>query len=262
MRIGTLWPTLLTLLSVSLGLASPVSGAEPDRVVVFAAASLKTALGDIAKAWQRDGGPAAAISYAGSSALARQIEQGAPADVFISADRDWMNYLESKNVMAPASRVDLLGNRLVLIAPKGKAQRIEIAAPFDLAKLLAGGKLAMANVTSVPAGKYGKAALMAMKAWGAAEKHVAQADNVRAALALVARGEAALGVVYATDAKAEPGVEVIGVFPESSHPPIVYPFALTRAGAQNASARAFLAHVQRAQARTTFEANGFSWKGP
>lgn len=261
MRARRTWLAALSTLLLCLS-ALPASAAGENRVVVYAAASLKNALDGIAKDWQASSGNSVAISYAGSSALARQIEQGAPADIFISADSDWMNYLETRGQIVPDSRIALLANRIVLIAPKGTKNAVDIRAPFDLAPLLAGGKLAMANVTAVPAGKYGKAALLSLGAWAGVAAQVAQADNVRAALALVARSEAPLGIVYATDAKAEAAVEIIGTFPEGSHPAIVYPFARTRTGAGHAAAAAFMAHLTSAAARAAFEAQGFIWKGP
>ncbi len=229
--------------------------AQAETVTVFAAASLKTALDQIAADWQRQTGNRAVISYAGSSQLARQIEQGAPADLFISADEGWMDAAEKAGMIVPASRRDLLGNSLVLVAPKG-TKPVAIKKGFDLAGVLGPGRLAMALVDSVPAGIYGQAALTSLGVWAAVQPKVAQADNVRAALALVATGEAPYGIVYATDARAEPRVTVVGTFPQDSHPPIIYPAALV-AGAKPAAA-GFLDDLSGPQATAAFEGQGFT----
>jgi molybdate transport system substrate-binding protein len=231
--------------------------AQGGDVVVFAAASLKNALDDVNAQWQKETGKKAAISYGASSALAKQIEQAAPAQMFISADLDWMDYVAQKNLIKPDTRSNLLGNRIVLIAPKDKAQAIDIKPGFDLAKVVGDGRLAMANVDSVPAGKYGKASLEKLGVWDSVSGKLAQAENVRAALLLVSRGEAPAGIVYQTDAAADPNVKIIGTFPEDTHPPIVYPIALT-ASASNPDAAAFLAYVKSAKARPLFEAQGFT----
>lgn len=232
--------------------------AQAGTLLVFAAASLKNALDEIASAWSRETGkPMPRISYAASSALAKQIEQGAPADLFISADLDWMDYVAKKDLINADTRVNLLGNRIVLIAPKESKATIEVKQGFELGKALAGGKLAMANVEAVPAGKYGKAALEKLDAWNGVKDKVAQAENVRAALLLVARGEAAFGIVYATDAAAEPNVRIVGAFPEDSHPPIIYPAAVIK-DAKSADARPFLDHLKTIQARQAFERQGFT----
>jgi len=247
------WLGLAVALSFLPGIAQAQS-----NVVIFAAASLKNALDEIAATWAKDTGkPAPKISYAASSALAKQIEQGAPADLFISADLDWMDYVAAKNLIKADSRFNLLGNKIVLIAPKdSKATTVAIKGD-DLAKALAGGKLSMANVEAVPAGKYGKAALEKLGAWNAVKDGIAQAENVRAALLLVARGEAPLGIVYSTDAAAEPNVKVVATFPEDSHPPIIYPAALAK-DSTNADAKAFLDFLRSAKARTSFEKQGFT----
>ena len=231
--------------------------AAQDKVTVFAAASLKNALDSINAAWKAESDKEAAISYAGSSALAKQIEQGAPADVFISADLDWMAYLSDKKLTKKDTETRLLGNRIVLVAPADSKASAAIAPGFDLAALLGDGRLAMANVDAVPAGKYGKAALEKLGVWASVADRVAQAENVRAALALVATGEAPLGIVYQTDAAADPKVRIIGAFPEDSHPPIIYPAAET-AAAKAADAGAFLKYLQSAKARGLFEAQGFT----
>jgi molybdate transport system substrate-binding protein len=247
-------------LAALMALAPPSAEAQ-EKVTVFGAASLKNALDDINAAWKADTGKEAAISYAASSALAKQIEQGAPADVFVSADLDWMKYLSDRKLTRKDTELKLLGNRIVLVAPKDSAAQATIAPNFDLAGLVGNGKLAMADVKAVPAGKYGKAALEKLGVWSSVEDKVAQAENVRAALKLVSTGEAALGIVYATDAVAEPGVKVIGTFPEDTHPAIVYPIALT-AEAKNPDAADFLRYVQSAKAKGLFEAQGFTFLAP
>jgi molybdate transport system substrate-binding protein len=236
-------------------LAAPAAKAA-EQVTMFAAASLRTALDAVSAAWTADTGKKAVISYAASSALAKQIEQGAPADIFFSADLDWMNYLDEKNLIDKASVTRLLGNDIVLIAPKDSTVTAEIAPGLKLAELLGGGRLAMGDVKSVPAGRYGKAALESLGVWASVENSLAQAENVRAALKLVATGEAPLGIVYRTDAEAEPTVKVVGVFPSDSHPPIVYPVALT-ANARAGAAGEFLSYLKTPAAREIFKANGF-----
>jgi molybdate transport system substrate-binding protein len=230
--------------------------AEDRPVVVFAATSLKNALDDAAKAWRAQG-HVTRISYAASSALARQIDAGAPADVFISADVDWMDWLAQRNLVRPDARRDLLGNRIVLIAPKASTASIKIAPGFPLAGLLGDGKLAMAETNSVPAGKYGKAALVALGVWPSVERRIAQAENVRAALLLVSRGEAPLGIVYQTDAAADPNVRVVDAFPADTHPPIVYPIAVV-AASTNADAFAFVAFLRSDAAKPAFARQGFT----
>ena len=231
--------------------------AQGRDVVIFAAASLKNALDAINTQWRKETGKKATISYASSPALAKQIEQGAPAQMFISADLDWMDYLAGKNLIKPDTRSNLLGNRIVLIAPKDKARSLEIKPGFDLAKILGDGRLSMANVDSVPAGKYGKAALEKLGVWETVSAKIAQAENVRAALLLVSRGEAPAGIVYQTDAAADPNVKTIGTFPENTHPPIIYPIALT-ASATHPDAAEFLAYLKSAKSKPLFEAQGFS----
>jgi molybdate transport system substrate-binding protein len=223
--------------------------------VVFAAASLKDALDAVNAKWNAESGKHATISYAASSALAKQIEQGAPADIFVSADEDWMNYLAERKLIKPDTRFDLLGNRLVLIAPKGAALSAKIEPGFPLASLLDNGRLAIGEVQSVPAGKYGNAALEKLGVWESVKDKLAQAENVRAALALVSRGEAALGIVYATDAKSDANVKILGVFPENTHPPIIYPAAAT--AASKTDALAFLSFLKTPAADRVFEEKGF-----
>jgi molybdate transport system substrate-binding protein len=197
-------------------------------------------------------------SYAASSALLKQIENGAPADVFVSADLDWMDYGTQKKLIRADSRVNLLGNRLVLIAPKGsRIEEVTIGPGLDLAKLTGHGRMVIGDVRAVPAGKYAKAALEKLGAWAAAERTLAMTENVRAALTLVARGEAALGIVYETDAKIEPNVKIIAAFPADSHPPIVYPVALT-VGAKS-EATQYLNRLRSQEAKAVFESFGFTF---
>jgi molybdate transport system substrate-binding protein len=225
--------------------------------LVFAAASLKDALDDITAQYQRETGKPVRVSLAASPTLAKQIENGAPADIFISADLDWMDYLAKRNLIKPNTRKNLLGNKLVLIAPKDAPAQVKIQAGFPLAKMLAGGKLSMADTASVPCGKYGKASLENLGVWPSVAGQVVQAENVRAALALVARKEAPLGIVYQTDATAGPNVKVVGVFPADTHPPIIYPIALT-VESTNPDAAAFLAYLESPKARPLFEKQGFT----
>lgn len=240
-----------------LARVSPVRAQAAEPPVVFAAASLKDALDAVTKQWQGESGKTVKISYAASSALAKQIELGAPAAMFIAADLDWMDYVEQRRLIKSETRTNLLGNRLVLVAAKDYAEPVEIKPGFDLAVRLRGGRLAMASVDAVPAGKYGKAALEKLGVWSSVAARVAQAENVRAALLLVARGEAPFGIVYATDAAAEPSVKVVAVFPADTHPPIIYPVALT-ASQTHPDASAFLAYLKSGSARRLFEAQGFS----
>ena len=233
------------------------ASAQTRDVVVFAAASLKNALDEAGAAWTRDTGKRVVMSYAASNALARQIEAGAPADLFFSADLDWMDYVAAKGLIKAESRVSLLGNSLVLIAPKGAAAQIELKPGLDLASLLNGSRLAMGHVDAVPAGKYGKAALEHLGAWTGVKDRIAQTENVRAALLLVSRGEAPLGIVYKTDAVSDPNVTIVATFPEGSHPPIVYPVALALESS-NPDAAAFLAFLRSGKARPFFEKQGFT----
>jgi molybdate transport system substrate-binding protein len=245
--------------SVLLASALPGPAAAQGRnVVVFAAASMKDALDEINAAWTRaSGGRKATISYGASSALAKQIENGAPADLFVSADLDWMDYAQQKGLVRSDNRVNLLGNRIVLIAPRDAAVSLAIQPDLDLARALGQGRLAIANVAAVPAGKYAKAALEKLGAWNGVKDRLAQAENVRAALLFVSRGEAPLGIVYRSDAAADPNVRIVGTFPEDTHPPILYPVALTR-DSTHPDAQAFLTFLQSATARSAFERHGFA----
>ena len=253
MRLTQGFAAALTV-TVALVLAP---AARADEVLVFAAASLKNALDDAAAAFQRQSGDGVRISYAASSALAKQIENDAPADLFISADLDWMNYLQQRNLIKSETRVNLVGNRLVLIAPAGSGANVDIKPGFALLSALSGGRLAMADPDAVPAGKYGKAALQKLGAWDAVEAHIARAEDVRAALRFVARGEAPLGIVYQTDAAAEPGVRIVGYFPQDSYPPIIYPAAVT-AHSHSAAAPKLMEFLHSAAARPYFEKQGFT----
>ena len=247
-------PVLATLMALTLAAVPLRAGAD---VTVFAAASLTTALDRVAAAWTAQTGQTATLSYAGSSALARQIQQGAPADIFISASTDWIEALAASGDLRPGTRRDILGNRLVLIAHGPDAPPVTLDATLDLPALLQGGRLAMALVDAVPAGVYGKAALTHLGLWDAVAPQVAQADNVRAALAFVARAEAPLGIVYATDAAAEDRVTVIGTFPADSHAPTTYPAAIT-AQSDSPQAHAFLAFLASDSARAIWQDHGFT----
>jgi molybdate transport system substrate-binding protein len=227
-----------------------------EKINVFAAASLKNALDVVSASWKADTNKDAVLSYAASNALAKQIEAGAPADVFVSADLTWMKYLTDKNLISKGSDIQLLGNEIVLVAPKDSKIELKIENGFKLADAVGDGKLAMANVDTVPAGKYGKAALEKLGVWPSVESKVAQTENVRAAMKLVELGEAPLGIVYATDAKADAAVKVVGTFPSDSHPPIIYPAGLV-AASQNPDAAEFLKYLQSDKAKAIFEGQGF-----
>jgi molybdate transport system substrate-binding protein len=237
-----------------VGTVPPAAAAE---IVVFAAASLQEALDDASHVYERQSGDIVKVSYAASSALAKQIESGAPADIFISADLDWMDYLQQRNLIRPGTRKNLLGNRLVIVAPADSDLKLDIKPGFDLAGALKGGHLAMADPDSVPAGKYGKAALEMLGVWNSVRAAVAPAENVRAALLFVSRREVPLGIVYATDAAADPRVKIVGVFPDDTHPPIVYPVALT-ATSKNPNAPRLLEFLTSPAARPIFEKRGFT----
>jgi molybdate transport system substrate-binding protein len=245
------------------GLAAAPFAAAPvraqDAPIVFAAASLMDALRALGEAWAARGNPSPRFSFAASSALARQIEQGAPADLFISADEAWADYLQARNLLLPATRVSPLGNALVLIAPADAARPVTLARGTDLlARLGPSGRLATGDPAHVPVGRYAQAALTWIGQWDAVAPRLARADNVRAALLLVERGEAPLGIVYATDAAASAGVRVVGTFPAGSHEAITYPFALTRRAEGNAAARALLAFLVGQSAAATWQRFGFT----
>jgi molybdate transport system substrate-binding protein len=247
------------LLAGLLVLWAAPAPAQTQPLLVFAAASLKNALDEAARAWP---GPARVrASYAASSALARQLEQGAPADLFLSADTDWMDWAAARRLVRVSTRIDLLGNELVLIAPGEGGPPIELRRGMDFAGALGGGRLAIADPDVVPAGRYGKAALEALGVWDQVRGRLARAENVRAALAFVARGEARLGIVYASDAVAEPSVRVAATFASALHPPIIYPAAVTTATSNPEAAR-FLAFLASATARPIFERYGFTVLNP
>jgi len=254
--LRTLLAAVVATASLILPLAAPQAA---DPIVVFAAASLKGSLDQAKALYEADGGAPVTISYAGSSALAKQIESGAPADVFISADLDWMKYLAEKKLVRTETERRLLGNRIVLIAPKDGAKPVAIGPGFPLANALGDGRLVLCDL-AVPCGKYGKAALESLGVWGSVEGRIAFAENVRAALAFVSRGEAPYGIVYATDAAADMGVAVVGTFPEDSHPPIVYPVAVT-AESKNPAAAAFVEFLATPKAGAVFETAGFTVLG-
>jgi len=231
------------------------AAARADTLTVFAAASLKEALDAAARPFEKTSGHRVVASYAGSNVLARQIESGAPAALFISADAAWVDMLESRRRVVPGTRRDLLANDLVLVAPRDSASQLRIATGFDLAGALAGGRLALANPDAVPAGKYAKASLVSLGAWDAVRSRLAPAENVRAALALVARGEAPLGIVYRTDALAEPRVRIVDTFPPASYPPIAYPMVVIK-GAPPAAAE-LAAYLASPAAEVTWKRFGF-----
>ena len=248
---------LITAAALSVAAVSPALAQE--GITVFAAASLKNALDDANAAFTKATGIKVTTSYESSSSLTKQIEQGAPADVLISADLQWMDYANEHKLIKPNTRFNLLGNRLVLIAPKdSKLDNETIGQGFDLAKLAGDGRIAVAYVRAVPAGRYAKAALEKLGAWAAAEPKLAQAENVRATLVLVARGETEVGIVYETDAKVEPRVKIVGVFPEGSYPPVTYPIAET-ADSKKASVSRYLSFLRTNTAKEIFEKFGFSY---
>jgi molybdate transport system substrate-binding protein len=260
LRKTAMFVRLSVILSLFAALASaPPMAAAQDSLTVFAAASLKNALDDANTAFSKSTGIKVVASYAASSALVKQIEQGAPADLFISADLRWMDYAAEHRLIKQDSRVNLLGNRLVLIAAAdSKLDHVAIGKGFDIARLAGDGRIAVADVKAVPAGTYAKAALESLGAWAAAEPKLAMAENVRATLAFVARGETPIGIVYETDAKIEPKVKIVGVFPDESYPPVTYPVAAT-AATSNAAVTRYLNFLRSSAAKAIFERYGFSF---
>jgi molybdate transport system substrate-binding protein len=249
---------LAAAIVVAAGSISQSPQAQEKSVTVFAAASMKNALDEINIGFIRKASIKTVTSYAATSALMRQIEQDAPADIFISADLEWMDYGIKNKLIDPSTRVNLLGNRLVLIAPKNsKITAVKLEKGFDIAKLVGNGRIATGEVKSVPVGRYAVAALEKLGIWSSVENRMAMVENVRVALTLVARGEAELGIVYATDARAEPGVKVVAQFPADSHPEIVYPVAATVKA--NANAPRYIDYLQSAIAKFVFEKHGFSF---
>jgi molybdate transport system substrate-binding protein len=244
------------VLLLLLALAAPLS-AHAQQLTVFAAASLTDAMKDVAALWVKEGHPALSLSFGASSTLARQIEQGAPANLFASADEKWMDYLVDKKLVASDTRQSLLGNDLVLIVPADHPQHVTIGPGFDFAKLLGPtGRLATGDPAHVPVGIYAEQALRKLGAWDSVSPHLARTDDVRGALLLVERGEAPAGIVYGTDAAVSKGVMVAGVFPDSSHDPVSYPFAVTKSG-DTPDARALLKFLAGPEARAVFVARGF-----
>jgi len=241
-------------LAVALAAAQTVAARAAD-VTVFAAASLTDALNEIGKGYQHDTGKSVVFSFGASSALAKQIEASSGPDIFVSADTDWMDYLDSRGLVRHDTRRNLLGNHLVLIAPSTSTVNLTIAPHFDLVGALHGGRLSIADPDSVPAGKYARTALSVLGVWSSVVGHTANAENVRVALAYVARGETPLGIVYSTDAQSEPKVRIVGTFPDSTHPAIVYPAAVTKDA--KPGARAFLDYLSGPQAKAVFERAGF-----
>jgi molybdate transport system substrate-binding protein len=242
-------------LALAVGLSAGVEARQPGPLTVFAAASLKNVLDEEGAAFAAAGGPPVRFSYGASSAMARQIEQGAPADVFLSADVDWMDYVAAKGLIAPGSRRNLLTNRLALVAPARSPVKLKVARDMPIGRALGGGRLAIA-APEVPAGRYGRAALASLGVWPQVRDRLAPAENVRAALLFVSRGEAPLGIVYDTDARVDPGVRIVGLFPEASHPRIVYPAAVLARSANPAAAR-FLAFLRSPRGRAIFQKYGF-----
>jgi molybdate transport system substrate-binding protein len=244
-------------LMCGLAIAPCVHAAEPEKITltVFGAASLTNVLQDVGDAFTKETSIAVKFSFAASSTLARQIENGAPADIFMSADSDWMDYLQTRQLIQPSTRKDIVGNRLVLIAPANSSVKLKIEPNFALAAALGQGRLATGDPGSVPVGRYAEAALTKLGVWNQIEQRIVRADNVRSALTFVDRGEAPLGIVYETDALIDKKVRVVDVFPADSHPPIVYPVALTRT-AQSAASR-FIAFLDGPAAAQTFKSYGF-----
>lgn len=246
------------LLGAALLALSPIAAEAAESVSVFAAASLTDAMRDVSAAWQQAGHPPLRLVFAASSTLARQIEQGAPANVFASADQQWMDYLAQRTLIAAGTRRDLLANQLVLIVPKDRTRQVVVGSGLDLAALLGpDGRIATGDPAHVPVGLYAKQALTALGLWSQVEPHLARTEDVRGALLLVERGEAPAGIVYATDAAASAGVTVAGTFPENTHDPITYPFAVTRDG-DTPESRALLQLLAGPEARAVFERRGFT----
>ena len=257
-QIGAMTPRRSILAFVAaLTLAMPAwAQTQPGApLTVLAAASLKDVMDAQGAAFSKAGGPPVRFSYAASSVLARQVEAGAPADLFVSADSDWMDYVATRGLVDPASRHDLVTNHLALIAPKDSKVPLTAAKGMPIVAALAGGKLAMAG-PDVPAGRYGRAALERLGVWASVRDKVVQADNVRGALLFVSRGEAPLGIVYDTDARSDPGVRIVALFPDASHPKIVYPGAVLKSSTNPAAGR-FMAYLRTLGAAAIFRSFGF-----
>ena len=253
-RLSAAW----LLVCAAIAVTGPGSSAQAQTrdILVFGAASLKDALDHANARYERGTGRKVVVSYAASSALAKQIENGAPADIFISADLDWMDYLDQRHLIKANTRFNFLGNKLVLVARADSAVALTIAPNFPLAQALGNGRLAIADPAAVPAGKYGKAALEALGVWDSVVNKLAPAQDVRTTLAFVSRGEVPLGIVYQTDAAADKGVKIVGEFPPSTHPPIIYPLAVT-ANSTNPTTTAYVDFLRSSAARPAFEKQGF-----
>jgi molybdate transport system substrate-binding protein len=255
------FPTLRDLLVFALFVLSSTLWSAPapaqEKLVIFAAASLKNALDEANAGYEHEKGQQTVTSYAASSTLAKQIEAAAPADIFISADLDWMDYLAKRNLIKPETRANLLANRLVLIAPVNSAAKLDIGPNFPLARALGNGRLAIADPNGVPAGRYARAALESLGVWSSVADRLAPTENVRATLALVSRGEAPLGIVYQTDANSDKGVQIVGSFPDNTHPPIIYPIAMV-ARSTNPASIGYVAFLKSPNARLIFEKQGFT----
>jgi len=248
--------TCALLATLALALPAAARDEKQPQLLVFAAASLTDVLGEVSREFEQQGGVPVKLSFAASSMLARQIEAGGRADVFISADQEWMDYLQQRNLIERSSRRDLAGNRLVLIAPANSQVALKIAPGFPLLAALGSGRLSTGDPDTVPVGRYARSALVSLGVWDQVRDRLAPADNVRSALMFVSRGEAPLGIVYATDAKSDPKVKVLDTFPESTHAPILYPIAIT-ASSTNKEAPSFLTYLKTASAQSVFEAQGF-----
>ena len=249
---------LIMAVSILLGGVSPVS-AQQSGPLVLAAASLQEAMNAAAARWAAKGHPKPILSFAATSALARQIESGAPADMFISADEKWMTYVSDKGLLRPQTRVTFLTNNLVLIAPVSSRIQLAVRPGFPLARTLGAGRLAMADPDGVPAGRYAKEALTNLGVWPSVEGKLARAENVRLALAFVSRGETPLGIVYSTDAKAEPGVRVVSTFPANSYTPVTYPLAVLKTS-KNGETEAFRRFLLSSEGKAIFRRFGFGTK--
>ena len=256
MSVSCITRTFAVATACLLAAMGPTRAAGTGTITVFAAASMTNALQSVGTLYEKTTGTHVTFSFASSGMLAKQIDASGGADIFVSADTGWMDFLQQHGRIEPATRSDLLGNRLVLIAPESSPVTLTIAPHFPLATALGGGRLAVADTSTVPAGRYARAALSSLGVWDRVSTHLAPAENVRVALAYVARGEAPLGIVYRTDALIEPAVKVVGTFPEGSHPAIVYPAAVVKGARPGAAA--FLAYLSTAPARAVFETAGFS----
>jgi molybdate transport system substrate-binding protein len=248
--------SVLAVLTVAITALVQAHGAEEKSITVFAAASMRNALDEVDTLFTSQSGIKVVASHAASSALMMHIEEGASADVFLSADTEWMDYGAKRNLLKNDTRENLLGNRLVLAAPKdSRIDKVNIAPGFDLASLVGSGRIATGDVRAVSAGLYAKASLEKLGVWSSAVSKLTMSENVRAALVLVSRGGAPLGIIYETDAKIDPGVKIVGIFPDDSHPPIIYPVAMTKDAKPEAAK--YLAFLSKPEARAVFERYGF-----